>query len=63
MTSSSAIHVSAGHSRIATLHDKLRLTLRFRARLLEIEDARNLLMARTAFGSQQEHGCSKEQAL
>jgi uncharacterized repeat protein (TIGR01451 family) len=35
MTSSSTIHVSAGHSRIAILLNKLRLSLRFRVRLSE----------------------------
>jgi hypothetical protein len=62
MTSSSTIHVSAGHSRIAILHDKLRLTLGFRARLPEIDDVRNSLMTHAAIGSQEEHGCSKEHA-
>ena len=62
MTSSSAIHVSAGDRRIAILHDKLRLTLRFRARLPEIDDVRNPLIAHAAIGSQEEHGCSKEHA-
>jgi hypothetical protein len=61
MTSSSAIHVSAGYGRIAVLHDELRLTLRFRARLREIADVRNPLIARAAIGSR-EPGCSKEHA-
>ena len=52
MTSSSAIHVSAGDSPIAILHDELRLTLCLRARL----------SARAAIGSQDEAGCSKEHA-
>lgn len=63
MTSSSAIHVSAGDSQIAILHDKLRLTFRFRARLPEIDDVRSLLIALAAIGSQEEHGCSPEHAL
>jgi hypothetical protein len=63
MTSSSAIHVSAGCSRIAILHDWLRLTLRFRARLPGIDDVRNPLTAHAAIGSQEEPGCSKEHAL
>jgi len=58
MTSTSTIHVSAGDSRIAILHDQLRLTLRFRARLPEIADVRNPLMAHAAIGSQEEPGCS-----
>ncbi len=63
MTSSRTIHVSAGYCRIAILHDKLRLTLRFRARLREIDDVRNPLIAHAADGSQEEHGCSREHAL
>ena len=63
MTSSSTIHVSAGYSRIAILHDKLRLILRFRARLPEIDDVRNSFIAHAAIGSQEEHGRSKEHAL
>ena len=63
MTSSSKIYVSAGYSRIAILHDKLRLTLRFRARLTEIDDVRNSPIAHAAIGSQEEHRCSKEHAL
>jgi hypothetical protein len=55
--------VSAGYCRIAILHDKLRLTLRFRARLREIDDVRNHLIAHAAVGSQEEHGCSREHAL
>jgi hypothetical protein len=61
MTSSSSIHVSAGDCRIAILHDKLRLT-RFRARLPEIDDVRNPLIAHAGMGSQEERGCSKEHA-
>ena len=63
MTSSSTIHVSAGYSWIPILLDKLRLTLRFRVRLPEIDDVRNPLIAHAAIGSQEEHGCSKEHAL
>jgi hypothetical protein len=55
--------VSAGYSRIAILHDKLRLILRFRARLPEIDDVRNSLIAHAAIGSEEEHGRSKEHAL
>jgi hypothetical protein len=62
MTSSCAIHVSAGESRLAILHDKLRLTLRFRAPLPEIDDVRNPLLAHAAIGSQEEPSCSKEHA-
>jgi hypothetical protein len=54
--------VSAGYSRIAILHDKLRLTVRFRARLPEIDVVRNPLIAPASTGSQEEHGCSKEHA-
>jgi hypothetical protein len=63
MTSSATIHVSAGYSRIAILLDKLRLTSRFRARLPEIDDVRNPFIAHPVTGSQEEHGCSKDQAL
>jgi hypothetical protein len=63
MISGSAIHVSAGCSRIAILHDKLRLTLRFRARLPEMDDVRNPLIAHAAIGSREEPGCSKDHAL
>lgn len=55
--------MSAGYSWIAILLDKLRLTLRFRVRLPEIDGVRNPLIAHAAIGSQEEHGCSKEQAL
>ena len=55
MTSSSTIHVSAGYSRIAILLDKLRLTLRFGARLPEIDDVRNPLIAHAAIGNPTEH--------
>ncbi|MGB4784648.1 MAG: isopeptide-forming domain-containing fimbrial protein, partial [Candidatus Acidiferrum sp.] len=48
MTSSSTIHVTAGYSRIAILLDKLRLSLRFRLRLPEIDDVRNPLIAHAA---------------
>jgi uncharacterized repeat protein (TIGR01451 family)/fimbrial isopeptide formation D2 family protein len=51
MTSSSTIHVSAGYSWIAILLDKLRLSLRFRLRLPEINDVRNPLIAHAAIGS------------
>ena len=50
MTSSSTIHVSAGYSWIAILLDKLRLSLRFRSRLPEIDDVRNPLIAHAAIG-------------
>ena len=63
MTSSSTIHVSAGYSWIAILLDKLRLPLRSRVRLPEIDDVSNPLIAHAATGSQEEHGCSKEHAL
>jgi len=63
MTSSRTIHVSAGYSRIAILHAKLRLTLRFRARIPGIDDVRNPLIAHAAIGSQDEPGCSKVHAL
>jgi hypothetical protein len=62
MTSSSAIHVSAGDRRVAILHDVLRLTLRFRARLFELDNARSARMARAASGSQEQSGCSMERA-
>src|SRR5437899_10024699 len=51
MTSSNTIHVSAGYSWIAILLDKLRLGLRFRLRLPEIDDVRNPLIAHAAIGS------------
>jgi hypothetical protein len=54
--------MSAGYCGIAILHDKPRLTLRFRAQLPEIADARNSLIAPAALGSQEQHGCSKEHA-
>jgi hypothetical protein len=60
MTSGSAIHLSAGWSWIR--QDRLRLTRRFRARLPEIDDARNPLIAHAPIGSQ-EDGCSKGHAL
>jgi hypothetical protein len=62
MTSSSAIHVSAGDSRIAILHDELRLTLRCRARLPESADVRNLFTAHAVIGSQDGPGCLQEHA-
>ena len=63
MTSRSTIHVSAGYGWIAIRLDKLRLTLRFRVRLPEIDDGRHPLVAHAAIDSQEEHGCSKEHAL
>src|SRR5229473_1359086 len=51
MTSGSTIHVSAGYSWIAILLDKLRLSLRFRLRLPEIDDVRNPLIGHAAIGS------------
>ena len=63
MTSSSTNQVNAGYNWIAILLDKLRLTLRFRVRLPEIDDVRNPLIAYAAIGSQEEHGCSQEHAL
>ena len=63
MTSSCAIHVSAGDGRIAILHDRLRLILRCRARLPDIDHARNPLIAHMAIGSQEKPGCSREHAL
>jgi uncharacterized repeat protein (TIGR01451 family)/fimbrial isopeptide formation D2 family protein len=51
MTSSTTIHVSAGYSWIAILLDKLRLSLRYRLRLPEIDDVRNPLIAHAAIGS------------
>src|SRR5260370_28073080 len=51
MTSSSTIHVSAGYSWIAILLDKLRLSLRYRLRLPEIDDVRNPLIAHAAIAS------------
>jgi hypothetical protein len=63
MISSSTIHASAGYRGTAILHDKLRLTLRFSARLPEIDDVRNSLIAHAAIGGEEQHGCSKERAL
>ena len=51
MTSSGRKHVRVGYSWIAILLDKLRLTLRFRLRLPEIDDVRNPLIAHAAIGS------------
>jgi len=62
MTSSGTIHVSAGYSWIEILLDKLRLTLRLRAQLPEI-DVRNPLIVRAVIGSREQHGCSKDHAL
>ena len=63
MTSSSAIHVSAGCCRIAIRHDELRLTLGFLARLPEIDEVRNPLIVHAAIGSREEPGCSRGRAL
>jgi hypothetical protein len=62
MTSSGTIHVKVGCSRIAILLDKLRLSLRFRAQLPEI-DVRNPRIVHGVIGSQEQHGCSKDHAL
>src|SRR5437879_10656838 len=51
MTSSGRKHVRVGYSWIAIRLDKLRLTLRFRLRLPEIDDVRNPLIAHAAIGS------------
>src|SRR5260221_5379925 len=51
MTSSGRKHVRVGYSWIAILLDKLRLTLRFRVRLPEIDDVRNPRIAHAAIGS------------
>src|SRR5882724_7645520 len=51
MTSSGRKHARVGYSWIAILLDKLRLTLRFRPRLPEIDDVRNPLIAHAAIGS------------
>ena len=61
MTSSGTTHVSVGYSRIAILLDKLRLTLRFSARLPENDDVPNLI-AHAVIGSQEQHSCSTEHA-
>jgi hypothetical protein len=61
MTSSSTTYVSAGYSRIPILLDKLRLALRFRARLPENDDLANVI-AHAVIGSQEQHGCSTEHA-
>jgi hypothetical protein len=63
MTSSSSIYLRARDCRIAIRHDMLRLTLRFRERLREIDVVRNPLIAHVAVGSQDEPGCSPEHAL
>ena len=62
MTSSSTKRVRL-RNRIEILLDKLRLTLRFRVRLPEIDDVRKPLIAHAAIGSQEVHGCSKDHAL
>src|ERR1700746_2290501 len=51
MTSSNTNNVRPRGSWIAILPDKLRLTLRFRVRLPEIDDVRNPLIAHAAIGS------------
>jgi hypothetical protein len=61
MTSSSTTHVSAGYSSSAIVRVKLRLTLRFNARLPENNDVPNLI-AHAVIGSQEQHGCSTEHA-
>ena len=53
----------ARRGRIAILHDTLRLTLGFCARLPEIDDVRNPLMAPAAVRSREEHARSKGHAL
>src|SRR5215471_10145653 len=53
MTSSSTIHVSAGYSWIAILLDKLRLTLRFRVRLLVFGIVVLMTGANSAFAQRQ----------
>ena len=63
MTSSNTHNARPRYSWIKILLDKLRLSLRFRLRLPEIDDVRNPLIAHAAIGSQGEHGCSKEHAL
>ena len=63
MTSSSTIHVSTGYSAIAIVLVKLRLNLRFSARLLpEIDHVPNPLIAHAVIGSQEQHRCSTEHA-
>src|SRR5215469_2330070 len=59
MISSNTNHVSAGHSWIATLLDKLRLPRRSRVRLPEIDDVHNPFVADAAIWQPEEHGCSK----
>jgi hypothetical protein len=63
MTSSSAIHVSAADRQVAILHDKLRLTVCFRARPPESDVVRKRLSVRAAIGGAEERGCSQERAL
>jgi hypothetical protein len=48
---------------MAIRHDTLRLSLRFRARLREIDDVPNPLMTHAAIDSHEEPGCSEEHAL
>ena len=56
-------NVRARGGRIAILHDELRVALHFRARLSEIDDVRNTLIAHAAIGSHEKHVSSKEHAL
>jgi hypothetical protein len=63
MTSSSAIHVSAGDRQVAIPHDKLRLIVRFRARLPEVDAVQKRPKVRAAIGRPEERGCSQERAL
>jgi len=62
MTSGSAIQVNVSHSWITIQLDKLRLTPRVRARISEIDDARNPLVADAVIASQEQHCSSKEHA-
>jgi hypothetical protein len=63
MTFGSAIHVTAGDRRVAVLHDKLRLSVRFRARRPDVEVVRNRCKVRAAVGSPEQPGCPQERAL
>src|ERR1700727_2342640 len=63
MTSSNTNHARTHRSWIKILLDKLRLTLRFRVRVPEINDVRNPLTAYGAIGSQEDHGCSGARAM
>ena len=60
MTFSSTTHVTSGYSPIAIGLVKLRLTLRFSARLPENDLP--ILIAHTVVGSQEQHACSTEHA-